>query len=228
VSSRLRLDAFVPALFAAAAVVTAARAVTVIGHALEHPSARAWLVIGCDLLRTGIAVAFALLTIGRAVPRRPAREPIAFLACAVAMGAAVASHDPSAPTPNALVITGEFTAVIGFAWMMLSVTFLGRCFGVLPEARGLVTRGPYGVVRHPVYLGEIAACCGLTIAAPTIVNAVVLGVFAVAQAIRMRLEERALRDAFPDEYGSYARSVPRIIPVAGRRLSPQAEVAGVA
>jgi protein-S-isoprenylcysteine O-methyltransferase Ste14 len=102
--------------------------------------------------------------------------------------------------------------------MLTSVLFLGRCFGVLPEARGLVTQGPYGVVRHPVYLGEIGACVGLAIAASTTRNAVLLAAFVAAQAIRMRLEERALREAFP-EYEAYARKVPRVVPMLRRRAA---------
>ena len=72
-----------------------------------------------------------------------------------------------------------------------------------PEARGLVTSGPYALVRHPVYLGESGAAAGLVLAAPTAWNFGVALVFALAQAIRMRLEEDALSAEFP-EYVDYA------------------------
>jgi protein-S-isoprenylcysteine O-methyltransferase Ste14 len=39
---------------------------------------------------------------------------------------------------------------------------LGRSFSVMPEARRLVTNGPYSVIRHPVYLGEAVALAGVT------------------------------------------------------------------
>jgi hypothetical protein len=42
---RVHLDWFVPALFAVAVMASGARTVTVIGHALAHPTARAWLVV---------------------------------------------------------------------------------------------------------------------------------------------------------------------------------------
>ena len=35
----------------------------------------------------------------------------------------------------------------------------------VPEARGLVTRGPYRLVRHPIYLGEYVGRAGLTVRA---------------------------------------------------------------
>jgi protein-S-isoprenylcysteine O-methyltransferase Ste14 len=159
-----------------------------------------------------VSAAFAILTVGRAVPRRPSRSPIAFVACVVAMGTVVAFGDPPLHASNGTVLVGDLLAVLACGWMLTSVLFLGRCFGVLPEARGLVTQGPYGVVRHPVYLGEIGACVGLAIAASTARNAVLLAAFVAAQAIRMRLEERALREAFP-EYEAYARKVPRVVPM---------------
>jgi protein-S-isoprenylcysteine O-methyltransferase Ste14 len=224
--TRFRMEWLVPAIFAIAALSTGARFATAVAHALAHPAARAWLDAGCDLLRTGISLAFAFFTIGRAAPRHPARSPLAFVACGIAMGTAVATSDPSPSTPDLLVVFGELVAVTGFAWMLVAVTFLGRCFSVLPEARGLVTRGPYGVVRHPVYLGEIGACLGLVVAAPSAMNAVAFACFIAAQAVRMNLEERALRAAFP-EYESYARRVPRFIPVPKHQPSAQPEMAGI-
>jgi protein-S-isoprenylcysteine O-methyltransferase Ste14 len=96
---------------------------------------------------------------------------------------------------------------------MLGATLaLGRCFGVLPEARGLVTGGPYRVVRHPLYLGELGACAGLVIASPSGWNFALAVVFAVAQGARMRMEEQELSHQFP-EYGAYAARTPRLIPL---------------
>jgi protein-S-isoprenylcysteine O-methyltransferase Ste14 len=94
------------------------------------------------------------------------------------------------------------------------VLFLGRCFGVLPEARGVVRRGPYRLVRHPVYLGELGAWAGLAIAAPSVANGGVFAGLIVAQVVRMRLEERALAEAFP-EYVAYASTTPSLIPNVG-------------
>src|SRR5678816_4005078 len=41
-----------------------------------------------------------------------------------------------------------FAAVLSFA----SLLALGRLFGIRPALRGLMTRGPYGFIRHPIYL----------------------------------------------------------------------------
>jgi protein-S-isoprenylcysteine O-methyltransferase Ste14 len=203
--------AAVPALFAIAAAGKAVHSVTVIDHAISQPTTRAWLVALYALLQTGVALAFALFTVGRAVPQKPSRSPVAFLACAAAIAAVLAFEGPAPNTPEGVLLAGELIAVASCVWLLVSVCFLGRCFGVLPEARGLVTRGPYRLVRHPVYLGEIGACAGLAIASPSLRNAAVLGALAAAQAVRMGLEERALTQAFPG-YAKYAARTPRVIP----------------
>jgi protein-S-isoprenylcysteine O-methyltransferase Ste14 len=209
---RLIASAVVPALFTLAAAANANRTAGSVEHALTGATTRGWLNAVYDLLRTGVVVAFALFTIGRAEPRRRARNPIAYLASAAAMATVFAFSKPGSSTPDAVVIAGEAVSVLACVWLLVSVLALGRCFGVLPEARGLVRRGPYRVVRHPVYLGEIGAFVGLAIASPSLKNAAAVAAVIIAQSVRMRLEERALTEAFPD-YASYAACTPRLLPL---------------
>ena len=201
----------VPMLFALAAATTGVYAVHGVGRALADATTRAWLLAFYGILRTGVAVAFAAFTIGRAAPRRPSRSPLAFGACAVAMASVIAFTGPGPSVPDGVVVAGELVAVTFCVWLLVAALFLGRCFGILPEARGLVTAGPYRLVRHPVYLGEIGACSGLAIAAASPANMLVLAALVAGQAVRMRLEERALTDAFP-QYASYAARTPRLWP----------------
>ena len=49
----------------------------------------------------------------------------------------------------------------GITWALYSLSYLGRRFSIVPEARGLVIDGPYRLARHPIYLGEILAGFGL-------------------------------------------------------------------
>jgi protein-S-isoprenylcysteine O-methyltransferase Ste14 len=210
-----------PSLFATLALLAAVHAVAPLGHAVSHPGTRTWLIALYFLLRVGVATAFAAFTVSRSAPHRHAREPVALVACAAAMLLVLPFGGPGAGTSTTRVLLGDAVAVVACAWVMISVLALGRCFGVLPEARGLVIRGPYRFVRHPVYLGEIATLVGLTLCSSTTWSIVVLGMFLAAQSVRMRLEERALTAAFPD-YRDYAARTRRLVPrVRGyRSLAP--------
>jgi len=201
----------VTSLFAAFTVATGAGAVGAWGDALAEPGIRSGAVALHWLLKLGVVLAFSVFVFVREPSRRPSREPIAFAACAAAIVAVVLLREPPEAASTALVVAGELVTVAFGVWLLFAVLALGRCFGVLPEARGLVTHGPYRYVRHPVYLGELGAAAGLVLAAPTFWNACVLGVFFAAQAVRMRLEERALATEFP-AYAEYAARTPRLVP----------------
>jgi protein-S-isoprenylcysteine O-methyltransferase Ste14 len=197
-------------VFALIAAAIGAEAVTALGDAFVDPTSHAWLTAGYSLLKLAVAVAFTYFVLRRAPARRRTRDPVAYLACAAAIAPAVLRR-PAESAPDALLVAGELVALVGCGWMLVAALALGRCFGVLPEARGLVTHGPYRLVRHPLYLGEFGAMGGLLLASPSARNLVVGGVFAGAQFTRMRLEERALTREF-SAYAAYAERTPRIVP----------------
>jgi len=56
---------------------------------------------------------------------------------------------------------GGLVMVALAAWLSFSsLATLGRRFGVRPALRGLATRGPYRLVRHPIYLAYFVADVG--------------------------------------------------------------------
>ena len=205
-------------LFALFAVATGMQALDSFVALVDDPTARAWAIAGYSVLKTGVAAAFGLFIFIREPSRRPSRDPVAFVACATAIGAVIALQRPPESAATSLVLAGELVTLVSCAWLLVAALALGRCFGILPEVRGLVTHGPYRLVRHPVYLGELGACAGLVLAAPSGWNFAVAVAFATAQAVRIRLEERALLAEFP-EYGEYAASTPRLVPWT-HRVSP--------
>jgi protein-S-isoprenylcysteine O-methyltransferase Ste14 len=214
----------VAGVFTLLAVASLTATVEAWGDALVRPTVSAWGVAGFVLLRTAVLFAVSICVFTRGKPRRHSRDPVAFVACAIALSAIPLLEKPSEGAQASLVVAGDLIALAAWMWLLVSFLALGRCFGLLPEARGLVTRGPYRLVRHPIYLGEFGALLGLVLASPTTRNLVLAVAFVVAQTIRMRLEERELADVFP-EYGAYAAGTPRFIP----RLRPAGRAqAGIA
>jgi len=125
----------------------------------------------------------------------------------------VVGYLPISYTPSTeALLASSAVVIVGTLWATWSLATLGRCFGLFPEARGLVTHGPYRLVRHPIYLGELAAALGLLLARPAPVTVSIVLAFAVLQYWRTIYEERALSSAFPREYPAYARRVGRLVP----------------
>ena len=110
------------------------------------------------------------------------------------------------------LLASSAVVVLGTLFTSWSLLVLGRCFGLLPEVRGLVTRGPYRWVRHPVYLGELVSGLGIVIAKPHPLVLAIYATFVVLQYLRTVFEERALAAAFPTEYPVYRARVPRLVP----------------
>lgn len=91
------------------------------------------------------------------------------------------------------------------------LAYLGRSFSLLPQARKLVTDGPYRLVRHPLYITEVIAALGMILLHFNALSAMTGLVIVATQMRRALYEERVLSDAFP-EYAAYADRVPRFIP----------------
>jgi protein-S-isoprenylcysteine O-methyltransferase Ste14 len=115
-------------------------------------------------------------------------------------------------TSTGSLLASSVIVVLGTLFTIWSLMTLGRCFGLFPEVRGLVLRGPYRLVRHPVYLGELIAAVGLLFARPHPLVVVVFAAFVVLQYWRTIYEERALAAAYPSDYPAYTRRVPRLVP----------------
>ena len=202
----------VVSIFAAMAVGVVAQSCQALAHAANGHGTRPWLDFGYTALKAAVTVAFAIFVSRRGPARRRVRDPLALAACTAATVAVAVLERPPASTGTAQVIGGEALALVAGAWMLVATLALGRCFGILPEARGLVTHGPYRLVRHPLYLGELNVCAGLVLAAPSTRNLVLALIFVVAQTVRMGMEERELTAQFP-EYRDYARRTRRLIPI---------------
>jgi protein-S-isoprenylcysteine O-methyltransferase Ste14 len=78
---------------------------------------------------------------------------------------------------------------------------------VIQSDHRLITSGIYRLVRHPSYIGSIISFCGLGVAFSNWISFLVLVVPITFVFIkRLKLEERALEDAFGEEYQRYQKS----------------------
>jgi protein-S-isoprenylcysteine O-methyltransferase Ste14 len=105
----------------------------------------------------------------------------------------------------------DLLIIAGAVGSLIAVSGLGGAFSVMPEARSLVTSGPYAIVRHPLYVAEMIGVAGLVLQFQQ-PWAGMLGIaIGALQYWRTVFEERILTEAYP-EYVSYRLRTRRFIP----------------
>jgi protein-S-isoprenylcysteine O-methyltransferase Ste14 len=119
--------------------------------------------------------------------------------------------NPRTDLPLGAQIAASALVLVGNAFAVLILLRLGRSFSILPEGRRLVTTGPYRIVRHPLYLAEAVATLGVLINFLSPWALVLVTTQIVLQLVRIRYEERVLRETFP-EYAEYAKHTKQLIP----------------
>jgi protein-S-isoprenylcysteine O-methyltransferase Ste14 len=97
--------------------------------------------------------------------------------------------DASALAPD--VVTTLLSAV-GLAIALVGKASLGRSFGLVPANRGVVVRGPYNLVRHPIYAGYLITHLAFLAQYPTVWNISILLIADTALVVRALMEERVL------------------------------------
>ncbi len=108
--------------------------------ALQTPSILAWLYALHNLL---LAWFYA-----RREPARHYDRVGLWLGLVAAM---LPTAVPSESAPRYLLLPG----LAGYGLILWSLRTLGTKFGIAPADRGITSRGPYRLVRHPMYLGEL-------------------------------------------------------------------------
>jgi len=83
----------------------------------------------------------------------------------------------------------------------------------LVEDHTLIRDGPYRVVRNPIYTGMFGMLLATGLAAGQWIPLLIaVMLFIPGTYIRIRSEERLLREAFGSEFEAYARKVPALFP----------------
>jgi len=145
-----------------------------------------------------------VLTIARRPAQRTDRSIVAATATVLSMAgpplARAASLHPLAPDMVTALISG-----MGLLVVIAAKVTIGRSFGIAPANRGVVARGPYNLVRHPIYTGYIATHVAFVMAHPSPWNLTILGITDMALVIRALIEERLL--VSDDQYQTYCDRV---------------------
>jgi protein-S-isoprenylcysteine O-methyltransferase Ste14 len=128
----------------------------------------------------------------------------------------VFSGSTAGSTALLLAALGSLLAVAGAALVLRSRAELGPAWSFVPKAdpgTGLVTTGPYRLVRHPIYLGLALLVMGEALAFaswPALI--IVLSAIVPTFAWRARVEEELLERTFREPYALYRRRTKMIIP----------------
>ena len=113
------------------------------------------------------------------------------------------------------------------AWLGLALTVGGCAFAVWARAtlgsnwssmvtvkqdHELILRGPYAMVRHPIYSGLLLALTGTAIAVGEVRAFIGLGLAFIGFLLKAAAEEKFMREEFSTEYARYCERVRRLIP----------------
>lgn len=113
--------------------------------------------------------------------------------------------EPVSYTAGLILVT--IAAILSLA----SLLTLGRSFGIRPALRALVTRGPYRVVRHPIYLAYVVSDIGYNLQEWNAGSVALVLIGWASLLYRIRAEEAVLsHDARWSDYAAAVRR--RLLP----------------
>ena len=119
------------------------------------------------------------------------------------------------PHTDALLAAASILCVCGVAFCFWARAILGRNWSgtvTLKENHELIVRGPYRLVRHPIYTGLLAMVVATAIQLGHSGGIIGLILIFVSFWIKSSHEEEVMRNQFPDQYPAYLKQVKRIIP----------------
>lgn len=108
-------------------------------------------------------------------------------------------------------IAAQLFAVALAVWARRSFPSGAFRVAAAPAAEGVIRRGPYRVIRHPMYAAALLLVWAAVLSHPSVLTVVVGVVLAGVVATRIVLEERLLRERYP-EYAAYVGSTKALVP----------------
>ena len=111
---------------------------------------------------------------------------------------------------------GAMVNVLGLGFAVWARVFLGSNWSrsvTIKQDHELITGGPYGLVRHPIYTGLLTGFLGSAIAIAQVRGLVAFALIFAVLWSKLRLEERWMRLQFGSVYEQYAQRVPSLVPL---------------
>jgi protein-S-isoprenylcysteine O-methyltransferase Ste14 len=108
---------------------------------------------------------------------------------------------------DALVLSGYFFVL----WVLMTNSYASRTIRV-EQGQTIITKGPYGLVRHPMYLGSMVLWLFMSLALGSYVALPIFALMIPFYVMRLLNEEKVLRQELPGytEYCAHTRY--RLIP----------------
>ncbi len=174
---------------------------------------------------TQIALTIRVSTLPKGGPTQPQNRDLLSLLFFVVQSASVvaAFWGPIRVEDNAFNATGQIEIAVvgalvlaGLGFFISALITLGQNFAAVAQVKSdgnLVTRGPYAIVRNPIYLGYFLILLATPPAFGHLQNLVVaVPLYLIGAVPRILVEERVLRGHFGAAYDAYAARVKRLIP----------------
>ena len=158
---------------------------------------------------TGAAI-MAVMSFARIAPRS-ATVNLRTIAASGAMLILPCFMRPIDRSTGALATVGLVFELCGVVLTQVSRVYMGRSFGILPANRGIVSKGPFRWVRHPIYFGWLVLSIGYAMSYPNLRNIILIVATLPFMVWRIDQEEAHLR-ADPEYRGYMDHVVYRLLP----------------
>lgn len=112
-------------------------------------------------------------------------------------------------------VLGALLTIAGVAFACWARYVLGRNWSSVVQVKQdheLIQRGPYRIVRHPIYTGLLLAFFGTAMAIGEWRGLICVAIVGVSFWFKLRLEERWMRDNFGVAYQHYMQRTKALIP----------------
>lgn len=119
------------------------------------------------------------------------------------------------PMTPALAIAGVTILVAGLSFAVWARVMLGRNWSgtvTVKEGHTLVRRGPYRIVRHPIYTGILIGLAGTALMRGTLHSFLGVLICGFGYWLKLQTEEQFMVEQFGDEYRRYRGEVPALVP----------------